>query len=262
MVPTLTNLFEKCRKPSSVTPFECAIIPIMERGKRHEATYKRGQIEWAVWKYFTPGKKSEIPSKFRTRVKRLLELDRTTEFSDEKGMQYAFMAKKPVGKGTDYPYTAFDAFMLAIGLELLDSGYKQSEVVFLLRHMRASLFEEFRWILEVPDPVRQRIPAKHYPNRPKYAHNGNMWTDVRVFSVVRKVELTEVFPTLADSRRRNIPVIMEPAYCRGIDALREVMHEMGHQDLFRKAMVLELSLAAYAVSGSLPDAPSVKRGRV
>ena len=229
---------------------------------QHEATYKRGQIEWALWGYFTSGKKLETASKFRTRVKRLLELDRTTEFSEERGMHYAFMANKPMGKGTDYPYTAFDGFMLAIGLELLDSGYKQSEVVFLLRHVRARLFEEYEWILEAPDPVRQRVFAKQQTNRPTYTENQVEFADFRVFAVVQKVELTEVLPTPANARRRKGPVILEPFYCRGIDALREVMHEMGHQDLFRKAMVLELSRAAYAVSGLLPEAPSVKRGRV
>ena len=47
-------------------------------------TFGRGQAEWALWKSFTFGRNApdEVPKVFKTRVKRLLDVDRDSEFAD------------------------------------------------------------------------------------------------------------------------------------------------------------------------------------
>ena len=46
-------------------------------------TYRRGQVEWALWRAFTLARSSGEgpPPIFRTRIKRLLDLDRDLDVS-------------------------------------------------------------------------------------------------------------------------------------------------------------------------------------
>ena len=97
-------------------------------------TYKRGQVEWALWRAFTlarsPG--DGPPSIFRTRVKRLLDLDRefdTSEMEVPPTCAFAFVEPSDGGSGFETQYAPFDVFCLAIGLDLLDVGFKQGEIV-------------------------------------------------------------------------------------------------------------------------------------
>ena len=69
---------------------------------------------------------------FLTRIKRLLEIDRSLEQTDlqaQPNSNFAFVAP-PERAGSEVAFTAFDAFCLAVALDLHDAGFKQSEVVF------------------------------------------------------------------------------------------------------------------------------------
>ena len=221
-------------------------------------TYKRGQVEWSLWRFATflrdPGDKP--PKAFLTRIKRLLEIDRADR---EEGEAFAFIADAPQGQGVDVVFTGFDAFCLALALDLLDAGFKQAEVVFLMRHIREDLKREYAWIMSDPPLARQRVGAKHVPDRPSYEDGGRRWADYRVFAVIQKVEMTEVFPVLAEPRYSGKPTILEPVFCRGIEALQADLNRRA--DSFRKAMVLEIANAAALVTSFLDEAPITKRGR-
>jgi len=221
-------------------------------------TYKRGQVEWSLWRFFTfPRAAGEKPPKaFLTRIKRLLEIDRADREDEE---AFAFIEDAPQGQGVDVVFTAFDAFCLALALDLLDAGFKQSEVVFLMRHIRNDLKREYAWIISDPPPARQRRFAKHAPDRPSYEEGGRRWADYRVFVVIQKVEMKEVFPVLAESRHADRPTIFEPIFCRGIEALQAEFNSKAGS--FRKAMVLEMANAAALVASFLDAAPITKRGR-
>ncbi len=227
-------------------------------------TFQRRQVEWALWQYFSRGR--PVPGKplkvFATRIKRLLELDRgQAEImeSEVPHARYAFFDVDAEGQGKSIPYSPFNAFCLGVGLDLLDIGFKQSEVVFLLRHIRTDLEKQFDLILAQPPAPRQRMAPEDRPDCPTYEEGGNVWADCRVYLIVRKVEMTEVFPGQEARRRRKEPIIHSPVFCAGINALRDEMHRMNHQD--RKALVLELAHTAYMVQGFLFDAPIAKRGR-
>src|SRR3977135_1118521 len=125
--------------------------------------YRRGQVEWALWKFATldlPAGDEPI-SAFRTRVKHLLQLDRagaiSGKYSRRPPLPFALSATQTRGKGADADFTAFDAFCLAVGLDLLRAGFKQSEVLLLLGHLRPRLQECFPLILKSPPRFESRI---------------------------------------------------------------------------------------------------------
>ena len=221
-------------------------------------TYKRGQVEWSLWRFvtFLRNAGDKPPKAFLTRIKRLLEIDRADR---EEGAGFAFIKEAPQGQGVDVVFTAFDAFCLALALDLLDAGFKQSEVVFLMRHIRDPLREEYDWIMSGSPLFYQRRFARHAPNRPAYDEGGPRYADYRVFALIQKVEMKEVFPVLAEPRYSGIPTILEPVFCRGIEALQAELNRKAGS--FRKAMVLEIANAAAQVTDLLKDAPITKRGR-
>ena len=99
-----------------------------------DPTFKRGQVEWALWRAFTQYRsQGDVPPQiFRTRIKRLLDLDRDPGADATKAASiapFAFVA--PVdGSGVEAAYAPFDVFCLGLALDLLDVGFKQSEIVY------------------------------------------------------------------------------------------------------------------------------------
>lgn len=229
-----------------------------------EETFGRGQVEWALWCSFarTRFKTGDVPRVFRTRIKRLLDIDRDLDLTGAEvppETDYAFAAPPPAD-GAEAEYRAVDAFCLAIALDLLDSGFKQSEIVFLMRYLRPELERRFPALLEPPSPIDlQRHPAKAYPDLPSYELRGHHYADRRLFVILRKVELTEIIPQSARGCPTG-PVILEPVYCEGAAALSTELSE-SMPDHRRAVTVLELAATAQAVHGWLAEAPVIRRGR-
>ena len=229
-----------------------------------EETYGRGQVEWALWCSFARARfnTGDVPRIFRTRIKRLLDIDRDLDLTDAEvppEADYAFAAPPSV-EGAEAEYRAVDAFCLAIALDLLDSGFKQSEIVFLMRYLRPELEERFPALLEAPSLInRQRYRAEDYPDLPSYEHRGHRYADRRLFVILQKVELTEISPASARGRPTG-PVILEPVFCEGAAALGTELHE-AMPDRRRAVTVLELAATAQAVQAWLAEAPVIRRGR-
>ena len=165
----------------------------------------------------------------------------------EPDSDFAFSSTKTEGQGVDATFSAFDAFCLALALDLLDVGLKPSETVFLLRYLRAALAVEFKAILQdPPPPIRQR-PAK----------------DKRVFWVIQKVELTEIYDQAPPRRKgQKTPIFLEPKFCRGADALMAELGKMNTERWgYRKALVVEIAYLADNLTKLLAKAPLKKRGR-
>lgn len=223
-------------------------------------SYKRNQVEWALWRHFALGavKGKSAPRVFGTRIKRLLELDRSTDVyagSEAPQARFAFVDEEPEGKGTDTAYSQFNVFCLALALDLLDAGFKQSEIIFLLRHVRNRLEREFKQAVKRPPDPRQPEAAEDRPECASYEDGGRRWADCRRFMVFSKIEATEVF----GGKATKTPFIIAPVWCRGIEALTKELHRMNTG--YRKAIVLELAHSAAAVTRLLDEAPVVRRGR-
>jgi hypothetical protein len=75
-------------------------------------------------------------------------------------------------------------------LDLLDAGFKQAEVVFLMRYLRPELEGRFADLLKPPSLIgRQRSLAKTYPHLPVYTEKGKAYADNRLFVVLQKIEI-------------------------------------------------------------------------
>jgi hypothetical protein len=117
--------------------------------------YKRNQIEEALSRAF--GEPSAKPSsELRTRVKRLLEMDRgrdcNTRSTDPEVANFAFYHSDSPGRGVEVWFSDYEAFALMIGLRLLQHGWPQSFPVTILRRLRPELEQEHARILK-QDPA-------------------------------------------------------------------------------------------------------------
>jgi hypothetical protein len=129
-----------------------------------------------------------------------------------------------------------------------------------MRYLRPELEKRFADMLTLPSLIdRQRYGAKYYPDLPSYEENGQHIADKRLFVVLQKVEMTEIIPR-AQRSRPHLPVILEPEFCAGVEALGDVLHHL--LPVRRRAVtVLELAATAQAVETFLKEAPPIRRGR-
>ncbi len=229
-----------------------------------ESTYRRGQVEWALWRWFADVQGDDLPPKpFLTRIKRLLEIDRSD--SVPRGaetvpvVRFAFIDQAPANKGTDVEFSAFNAFSLAFGLDMLDAGFNQSEVVFVLRYIRNELEQEYERALKRPPTPRMFALAEDMPDLPSFEEKGIRKADARIFMILNKVEIVERFPTWKAKGTKEAPLISKPIFRHGIKALRDEIHELGHNH--RRALVFEIAHTAVIVTNLLKKAPEIKRGR-
>ena len=229
-----------------------------------EATYGRGQVEWALWGSFARARfgAGNVPQIFRTRIKRLLEIDRALDLSDAEvppQADYAFAPPASAESG-EVAYKAVDAFCLAIALDLLDSGFKQAEIVFLMLYLRPEFQNRFPNLLAPPSLIsRQPYRAQDYPDLPSYEDDGRSYADRRLFVILQKVELTEINPAASRGRHAD-PVILEPVFCAGVTALGAKLHDI-MPNRRRAVTVLEVAATAQAVQEYLSVAPVIQRGR-
>jgi hypothetical protein len=232
----------------------------MKEASLHQhQVYRRGQAEWALWKFATLDLPSgdEPVSAFRARVKHLLQLDRAGAlFRSARSappVPHALSSAQTLGTGVDAEFTAFDVFCLAIAVDFLRAGFKQSEVVLLMGYLRVSLLGPFDEILANPPAFRSRLGRKSEP-AVKREH------DRRVFLVIQRVEFSEAFPSLlGPGRQRKGAIFREPLFCRGIDELYAELDKMDH--LYRRAIVLEIANMAARIVEFLEQAPLMRRGR-
>ena len=132
--------------------------------------------------------------------------------------------------------------------------------MFLLRHIRDDLETWFERILRSPPLGRRRIRPQDRPEAPILVDDpGREYADCRVFVVINKIEIKEIFQALGGSKLASGPLFLEPVYCRGIEALRNELDRMGADK--RKAMIIEIAHVVAGISEFLPRAPVMKRGR-
>jgi hypothetical protein len=224
-------------------------------------SYRRGQVERALWRWATTADRlRDPPVVFLVRIKRLLEIDRAG--GDKKAADTAFYSELPRGTGTDVSYSAFNVFCLAIGLDLLDAGFKQAEVVALLQGWREQVVKTFDLIVQSPPllvPGKKLRPSQR-PGSPKVKQAGELYADCSVYAVIEKIEMTEIFAGHPGAPKQGKPLIRAPKVVRGIGALTEALERLPYRQ--RKAVVLEIAHTAARVTWNLNQEPAIKRGRL
>jgi hypothetical protein len=118
-------------------------------------SYKRNQIEEAIAHIVAPNCE-EPPSELRTRIKRLLELDRSIsrKVRSKDPEDFAFFSEEAPGTGADILFSEYEAFALLNGLRIMNHGWPQSFAVSIMRRVRVDLESEHARILrQKPDKL-------------------------------------------------------------------------------------------------------------
>jgi len=225
----------------------------MSQKPSHTSTYRRGQLEYALWKVFSGNTSAEVPHAFALRIKKLIDLDRSQEPSQ--GMSRAFSGVTGANQGRDAEYTAFDAFCLAVGVDFTDIGFKQSEALFILRYLRRGLEAEYERLMEYPFIMADVAATQSFPKLPSMNLEGKKRADQSVHLTFHVRD-----PQLHGHRGLDTSIqVLNPVICLGFDALAEYLRDnlLGE----RKAVVIELAQSAHLVTQHLAAAPVIKRGR-
>src|SRR5262245_61960871 len=113
-------------------------------------SYKRNQIEEAIARIFDPNCRTPS-SELRTRIKRLLELDRSkgrkVRSKDPEKGNFAFFSDEAPGTGVDISFSEYEAFALINGLRIMNHRWPQGFAVSIMRRVRRDLEREHARIL-------------------------------------------------------------------------------------------------------------------
>jgi hypothetical protein len=123
-------------------------------------------------------------------------------------------------------------------LILMRLGFRQSDVLLLVAHLRPRLATAFAAILRSPPQLGGKSAAKPTEDR-------------RVFLVIEHIAFRY--------GRKPAQRLRTPSLCKGIGELSEVFDQMGH--LFGRAIVVEIAHMATMTTEFLEQAPLKKRGR-
>jgi hypothetical protein len=210
--------------------------------------YKRNQVEEAISRTF--GEQSARPSsELRTRLKRLLETDRSlgrnVRSADPERANYAFYSSDSPGRGVEVWFSDYEAFALMTGLRLLQLRWPQSFPVAVLRRLRPQLEREHARILKQDPKIlfdQKRIRENARP--------GDLYVDntdpIFLTIVSREAHLKEA-PT------GSLPC----AVCHG----REQMFKFVKEQSARSWSSYELVTPAHALLLQLSKVQPRKRGR-
>jgi hypothetical protein len=114
-----------------------------------QATFKRQDVEWILWRILSNSPAAPIRKAFSARMKALLHIDRVGKFRGHASTveNYAFRATLPLGPGSDARYTLLDVYCLWMGMQFSDMGFKPSPVVLFLRGARHRIARQLGKIL-------------------------------------------------------------------------------------------------------------------
>jgi hypothetical protein len=181
-------------------------------------SYKRNQIEEAIAR-ISVSNYEKPPSELRTRIKRLLELDRSMgrklRSKDPEEANFAFLSEEAPGTGVDISFSEYDAFALLNGLRIMGHGWPQGFAVAIMRRVRPALKSEHARILrQDPDKLfdQKAIRAK--------GREGDIAAD----------NTDPVYLTLASKAQRpsdEIQAIPFPRVCRGYGEVSEFSRDVG-----------------------------------
>jgi len=242
--------------------------------------YRRGQLDPVLWKYLAstgwgssaPDLSGAIPSRFRSRVKKLLNLDRVPgmvswlDFPEDRSAFYDGPAE---GTGSEERFSALHGFLLAIGLDLVNLGLKQPDAVFILKHIRKPLERVFRRIhnehdryAPLSDTQRQPRPFEETSKLPPIslkASSGDI-EDATVWMILRRHGIEELHPRLAKpGNQKTAPIYEAPDIAFGLEAAKRELFT--HLADSRQIMLVELAEAAITIPRLLEAEPEVGRGR-
>jgi hypothetical protein len=113
-------------------------------------SYKRNQVEEAIARIVAPNCEKP-PPELRSRIKRLLDLDRSIgrklRSKDPVEANFGFFSGEAPGTGADVSFSEYEAFALFIGLRIMHHRWPQGFAVSIMRCVRVDLEREHARIL-------------------------------------------------------------------------------------------------------------------
>ena len=217
-------------------------------GSYFKNIWLRNQMEEGLWKYLSSvpnwGNQknvSEVPKVFRSRIKKLLNLDRQ---KGNENKNWMFYDSEGGGTGSQEIYSDYHVFNMAIALNMLSTGFKQSEIIFFLQH------------------VQEVIKANYIIIRsggfiaPISGMNRNTIDNaVPVFMLINRVEMQEMWPDLSSGE----PIIMAPIFVKGSVGLQEEIEKL--PNLYTAFIVVEIADMALMLPSIVENVLAAKRGR-
>jgi hypothetical protein len=211
-------------------------------------SYKRNQIEEAIARIFDPNCR-KAPSDLRTRIKRLLDLDRSkgrkVRSKDPEESNFAFFSEEAPGTGGDISFSEYEAFALLTGLRIMNHRWPQGFAVSIMRRVRRDLEREHARIL-LQDPGKlfdwEAIRAKARP--------GDIAVD----------NMDPVFVTIASKAQRTpdegqtAPLA---AVCHRLEKVGEFSRDVGASSV----TMLEIVTPAHRLHQELMKTEPRRRGR-
>jgi len=210
-------------------------------------SYKRNQIEEAIAR-ISVSNYQKPPSELRTRIKRLLELDRSLRCKlrskDPEEANFGFFSEEAPGTGVDISFSEYDAFALLNALRIMGHSWPQGFAVAIMRRVRPALEREHARILK-QDPVelfdQQAIRAAGRP--------GVIYVD----------NTHPVFLVIASKAQRvaDEPQLATSAVCRGLDEVGEFSRRVGASSV----SMFEVVTLAHGLHQELMKTRPRRRGR-
>jgi hypothetical protein len=211
-------------------------------------SYKRNQVEEAIARIFDPNCEKP-PSELRTRIKRLLELDRSIgrklRSKNAEEANFGFFSEEAPGTGADILFSEYEAFALLNGLRIMGHRWPQGFAVSIMRRVRPDLEMQHARILRQPPEElfdQQTIRAG--------ALEGAIAVD----------NTDPVFLTLA-SKAQHAPdegqTAPLSAVCRGFEKVREFSRDVGSSSV----TMLEVATLAHRLRQELLKTEPRRRGR-
>jgi hypothetical protein len=211
-------------------------------------SYKRNQVEEAIARISVQSYEKP-PSELRTRIKRLLELDRSMgrklRSKDPEEANFGFFSEEAPGTGADISFSEYDAFALLNGLRIMGHGWPQGFAVAIMRRIRPALESEHARILrQDPDKLFDQ-KALLAPGLP-----GNIAAD----------NTDPVYLTLASKAQRPLDEIQAApvsAVCRGYGEVDAFSRDVGASSV----TFFEVATLAHKLHESLMKTEPRRRGR-
>jgi hypothetical protein len=211
--------------------------------------YGRNQVEEAVCSAL--GAVGASASEVKYQLKRLLEADRaagpSSNSRNDRGRVFAFYSSEPRGQGVHTRFTGYEAFALAVALNMLRHGLSWQHVVQIMRRARAELENaQVQTLKEDPNALfdQDAISARAKPGM------------IAVGST-RPVFLAFSRATGSPIRgqAQDIPVCV----CGSEFDLMTFVHE--HSDYTRGVTYFELAGLMHKVAANLAETRPKKRGQ-
>lgn len=193
----------------------------------------------------TNGQQGSKHSRLPSRIKKLLDLDRTLAAETTRGTARAFTDHAGLKQGVDAAYTHFNVFCLALGLELLEAGFKQSEVVFWIRLTRRTLEEEYARIL------RGHVAGSASEGKPIPLPNKNDRCYMMVENILSEDSFPELKPAPTSRKSGAKPVAILPKFFYGTRELAAAL-DRTPTDL-RRWLIIECRFLAVRLHNALVE---------